>query len=87
MLNIAFGQSKYYVDNLSEKIKRGHRQKLRKGIWPRFAALGYLNNSRTKSIDVDTDKSSLVRKCFELYATGDYTRKNIKQFLAALLHR
>lgn len=29
MLNIAFGQSKYYVDNLSENVKRGHRQKLR----------------------------------------------------------
>jgi len=30
MLQIAFGQSKYYVDNLSENIKRGHRAKLRK---------------------------------------------------------
>ena len=27
MLNIAFGQSKYYVDNLSENVKRGLRQK------------------------------------------------------------
>jgi DNA invertase Pin-like site-specific DNA recombinase len=25
MMNIAFGQSKYYIDNLSENIKRGHR--------------------------------------------------------------
>src|SRR3989338_7560605 len=82
MLNIAFGQSKYYVDNLSENIKRGHRQKLRKGVWPGFAPLGYLNNSRTKSIDLDKEKSVLVRKCFELYATGDNTLKNIKQFLA-----
>ena len=82
MLNIAFGQSKYYVDNLSENIKRGHRQKLRKGIWPGFAPLGYLNNSRTKSIDLDKEKSVLVRKCFELYATGDNTLKNVKQFLA-----
>src|SRR3990167_2327907 len=32
MLSIAFGQSKYYVDNLSENIKRGIRQKLRNGI-------------------------------------------------------
>ncbi|MBI5745211.1 MAG: recombinase family protein, partial [Elusimicrobia bacterium] len=29
MLSIAFGQSKYYVDNLSENVKRGIRQKLR----------------------------------------------------------
>ena len=50
MLNIAFGQSKYYIDNLSENIKRGHRAKLRKGIWPSFAPLGYLNNNKTKGI-------------------------------------
>ena len=32
MLQIAFGQSKYYIDNLSENIKRGHRQKLKNGL-------------------------------------------------------
>ena len=32
MLSIAFGQSKYYVDNLSENVKRGIRQKLRRGV-------------------------------------------------------
>ena len=82
MLNIAFGQSKYYIDNLSENIKRGHRQKLRKGIWPGFAPLGYLNNHKTKAIDTDKEKAPVIRKCFELYATGDHTLKNIKQFLA-----
>ena len=82
MLSIAFGQSKYYVDNLSENIKRGHRQKLRKGIWPGFAPLGYLNNHRTKEIDLDKDKAPFIRKAFELYATGDYTLKAVKQFLA-----
>ena len=82
MLNIAFGQSKYYIDNLSENIKRGHRQKLRKGIWPGFAPLGYLNNHKIKAIDTDKDKAPVIRKCFELYATGEYTLKAIKQFLA-----
>ena len=32
MLSIAFSQSKYYVDNLSENIKRGHRNKVKEGI-------------------------------------------------------
>ncbi|MCX7929000.1 MAG: recombinase family protein, partial [Patescibacteria group bacterium] len=82
MLSIAFGQSKYYVDNLSENIKRGHRQKLRKGIWPGFAPLGYLNNHRTKEIDLDKEKAPFIRKAFELYSTGEYTLKAIKQFLA-----
>src|SRR3989338_7833780 len=34
MLNIAFGQSKYYVDSLSENTKRGLRQKVRRGEYP-----------------------------------------------------
>ena len=38
MLSIAFGQSKYYIDNLSENIKRGLRQKLRNGVYPGLCA-------------------------------------------------
>ena len=34
VLNMAFGQSKYYVDNLSENVKRGMKHKVRLGIWP-----------------------------------------------------
>ena len=84
MLNIAFGQSKYYVDNLSENIKRGHRAKLRKGIWPSFAPLGYVNNHKTRDVDVDIEKAPLVRKGFELYATGKYTLKQIARALKDL---
>ena len=36
MLNIIFGQSKYYVDNLSENTKRGLREKVRLGEFPGF---------------------------------------------------
>ncbi len=45
MLNLAFGQSKYYIDNLSENVKRGLRQKLRRGERPGLAPLGYLAES------------------------------------------
>ena len=81
MLNIAFGQSKYYIDNLSENIRRGHRAKLRRGVFPGFAPLGYLNNHRTRDIDIDPEKSLLVRKGFERYATGKYTLKQIARAL------
>jgi len=43
MLSIAFSQSKYYVDNLSENIKRGQRNKVKNGIWPQMSPLGYVN--------------------------------------------
>jgi hypothetical protein len=77
IMNIAFGQSKYYINNLSENIKRGHRAKLRKGIWPNFAPLGYSNNPKTSMIDVDNEKSPFVRKAFELYSSGEYTLKAV----------
>ena len=73
MLNIAFGQSKYYVDNLRENVKRGLRQKIRNGVWPSWAPVGYLNNAKTRGIDVDKEKALKVRKLFEMYATGSYT--------------
>ena len=77
MLNIAFGQSKYFVDNLRENVKRGLRQKIRNGVWPGWAPVGYLNNPKTRMIDVDKSKSPKVRKLFELYATGEYTLKSL----------
>ena len=73
MLSIAFGQSKYFVDNLRENVKRGLRQKIRNGVWPGWAPVGYTNNPKTRGIDIDLEKSSRVRKMFESYATGEYT--------------
>src|SRR3989344_5373857 len=73
MLNIAFGQSKYFVDNLRENVKKGLRQKIRNGVWPGWAPVGYVNNPKTRGIDVDGEKAPKVRKLFEMYATGAYT--------------
>jgi len=57
MLSIAFGQSKYYVDSLSENTKRGLRQKVRRGEMPGLAPIGYLNDVTTKTIVVDRKRS------------------------------
>ena len=84
MLSIAFGQSKYYIDNLSENIKRGHRQKLKNGLWPQMAPLGYLNNKETKQIYLDEGKASLIKKTFEAYASGNHTLKNLQKIINGL---
>jgi DNA invertase Pin-like site-specific DNA recombinase len=77
MLNIAFGQSKYFIDNLSENVKRGLRQKLRRGEYPGWAPLGYLNDYRNHTIVVDKIKHKLLKRIFEFYATGNYTLKSL----------
>ena len=50
MLQIMFGQSKYYSDALSENVKRGNRTKIEKGWRPNMAPLGYLNDPVTRTI-------------------------------------
>ena len=78
MLNIAFGQSKYYVDNLSENVKRGLRQKLKRGEWPGLAPIGYLNDLKTHTIIKDPKKFRLIKKLFKLYSAGEYSLKNLE---------
>jgi DNA invertase Pin-like site-specific DNA recombinase len=41
MLQIMFGQSKYYSDALSDNVKRGNRTKIEKGWRPGNAPIGY----------------------------------------------
>ena len=82
MLTIAFGQSKYFVDSLSENTKRGLRQKVRRGEMPGVAPLGYINDSRTKTIVVDKKKAPIVKKCYEMFATGNYRIYEIADFLS-----
>ena len=82
MLNIAFGQSKYYVDSLSENTKRGLRQKVKRGEYPGPAPIGYINDSRTKSVIVDRKKAKIIREAFELYAEGNSRLEDICDFLA-----
>ena len=81
MLSIAFGQAKYYVDNLSENVKRGLRQKLRNGVFPGKAPYGYYNDQKKRLIEADPKKSKAVRKAFQLFSTGKYTFTDINQFL------
>ena len=82
MLNIAFGQSKYYVDSLSENTKRGLRQKVRRGEYPSVAPIGYINDVRNKSIIVDRKKAKVIKAAFEFYSTGNARLEDVSDFLA-----
>ena len=82
MLSIAFSQSKYYVDNLSENIKRGHRNKVKDGIWPQMSPLGYIN--KDKRIVPDPEIAPLIKKTFEAYSTGSFTLRQLRDKFNAL---
>jgi len=84
MLSIVFGQSKYYIDALSENIKRGIRLKLSKGIWPQWAPIGYLNDRATRTIVKDEGKAPFIAKSFALYATGRYSLHELRDKINSL---
>ncbi|MEI7719835.1 MAG: recombinase family protein [bacterium] len=84
MLQVAFGQSKYYSDNLAENIKRGIRQKLRRGEWLNLAPFGYVNNARTHNIEPHPTEARIVKLAYEAYMTGAHSYVSLAQFLADL---
>jgi DNA invertase Pin-like site-specific DNA recombinase len=77
MLSIIFGYSKYYVDNLSENVKRGNRAKLVRGWRPNHAPVGYLNDPVTKTIVKDPERFDLVRRIFDYMLTDCYSVRRI----------
>jgi len=83
MLANEFNTSKQYVDNLSLNTKRGLRQMVRDGRYPRGAPLGYYNDMRSKTIKIDRKTAPIVRQAFELYARGDKRLDEIADFLFA----
>ena len=82
MLNIVFGQSKYYVDSLAENTKRGLRQKVKRGEYPSLAPIGYINDKRIKSVVMDKKRAPIIREAFELYAQNNSRLEDISNFLA-----
>jgi site-specific DNA recombinase len=73
MLSIIFGYSKYYVDNLSENVRRGNRTKVEHGWKPGNVPLGYLNDAVSKTIVADPERFGLARQMWDLMLTGAYS--------------
>lgn len=73
--------AKNYCDNLSEEVKKGQTEKASQGIFPSVAPLGYLNKLDDHTIIVDPGRGPLVRKMFELAATGQYSLAKLKNVI------
>jgi site-specific DNA recombinase len=76
------------VDNLSEEVKKGMREKAAQGHWPTVAPVGYVNNLATHRIEVDAVRGPLIAELFRLYASGHFSLKALvkKAFEMGLTH-
>jgi site-specific DNA recombinase len=61
-----------YIRNLREEAKKGLRGRLKQGLYPFRAPVGYLDQGRGKAKIPDPEKAPLIQEMFELYRTGNH---------------
>jgi site-specific DNA recombinase len=66
-----------YVRNLREETIKGFYGRLKQGILPMPAPLGYLNAGGGKPKQVDPNRGPLIQDAFRLYATGHFSLQSL----------
>ena len=61
-----------YIRNLRQETIKGIYGRLKQGQYPFNAPIGYVNNGPGKLKTIDPIQGPIVRKAFELYASGKY---------------
>jgi site-specific DNA recombinase len=87
METILSGFAQFDNDVKAERTKAGMKAAMERGRWPYGAPLGYLNSGGPKgqsNIIPDRERAPLIKKAFELYATGLYTRPQVLKMVHAL---
>lgn len=62
-----------YIRNLREEASKGLYGRLKQGIYPFSAPVGYLNNGGGQVKTIDPIQGPLVKKAFELYVRKEYS--------------
>src|ERR1700688_3709979 len=70
-----------YIENLREEVRKGMREKAEQGIYPSRPPLGYRNNKREHTIEVDPVKAPLAQRMFQLYAAGNHSLSSLRKQL------
>jgi len=68
-----------YIRNLSIESRKGINGRLKQGIYPFPAPLGYVNNGGGKPKTLDPIRVPLVKELFRLYLSGDYSIRTLHQ--------
>lgn len=81
MLSAGVASAKLENDQKGVNVVRGLKTKIRDGNWIGCARLGYQNFGDKKGkrwVDKDLERFDIVKRCWELFATGAYSVPEIK---------
>jgi DNA invertase Pin-like site-specific DNA recombinase len=66
-----------YIRNLREETIKGFYGRLKQGIYPLPAPLGYLNQGSGKPKTIDPVRGPLIKSAFELYASRTHSHQSL----------
>ena len=70
-----------YIRNLREETRKGFYGRLKQGVYPLPAPIGYLDRGAGKPKEPDPATAPLIRQAFEMYGTGSYTLRTLREEL------
>ena len=73
--------AKMFLNNLSDEVKKGYDLLVSQGYYPHIPPLGYKSKLENHLAIIDPDRSKYIKRAFELYATGEYSQKQISATL------
>lgn len=78
--------AKNYIDNLSEEVKKGQKEKISQGWLPTKPPIGYktVGEKGHKIHIIDQTLSPIIKKMFQLYATGSYSLRKLTNTMSEL---
>jgi site-specific DNA recombinase len=82
-LDIRVVFAKNYIDNLSEEVKKGQKEKIAQGWLPTKPPLGYktIGEEGRKIHILNNSIAPLVREMFEIYATGEQSIERLTKLM------
>lgn len=67
-----------YIRNLREETRKGFYGRLKQGLYPLQAPLGYKDEGKGKPKTIDPVKGPLIKRAFELYSTAEHSLESLE---------
>lgn len=68
-----------YIRNLREETRKGFYGRIKQGLFPLPAPVGYIDQGKGKPKEFDPVRAPLVRRAFELYSTAKYALQELAE--------
>lgn len=80
--NIHVSQAQFNIENLSEEVKKGQKEKISEGWYPSQAPVGYRSSldGKKKTIEPDPETAPLVESVLKEYSSGIHSVMSICRY-------